>query len=364
MSDSQLFTPITLRGTEISNRAWMAPMCQYSADVEGPLVGAPNDWHVAHYGARAVGGPGAIIVEATGVLPEGRITGWDLGIWDDAQLPGHRRLTAAMEAQGVVPGIQLAHAGRKASTARPWDGGSGLTEGPGAWQVVAPSAVAFTEGYPEPVALDEAGIARVVQGFVDAARRALEAGYRLVELHAAHGYLLHQFLSPVSNRRTDGYGGSLDNRIRLAVEVAEAVRAVLPDDVPLLARVSATDWLEPEGWTADDTVVLAKALGEVGVDALHVSTGGNVATASIPIGPGYQVRFARKVREEAGLPTIAVGMITEPLQAEQLLADGAADVVALARPLLADPMWVRRAAVALRADAPLPEQYSRAAALL
>ncbi|MCL8025274.1 NADH:flavin oxidoreductase/NADH oxidase [Nocardioides bruguierae] len=361
---SQLFAPLTLRGTEISNRAWMAPMCQYSAAAEGPDVGAPNDWHLAHYGARAAGGPGAIIVEATGVLPEGRITGWDLGIWDDAQVPAHRRLTAAMEAQGVVPGIQLAHAGRKASTAKPWDGGSGVFEGPAAWQVVAPSALPFTEGYPQPAALDEAGIARVVEGFADAARRALEAGYRLIELHAAHGYLLHQFLSPLSNQRTDGYGGSLENRTRLAVEVAEAVRAVLPDDVPLVTRVSATDWAEGEGWTAEDTVHLAKQLAGVGVDALHVSTGGNLPTAQIPVGPGYQVPFARKVREEAGIPTIAVGMITEPLQAEQLLADGAADVVALARPLLADPMWVRRAATVLRSDSPLPDQYARAASFL
>ncbi|MEU2198668.1 NADH:flavin oxidoreductase/NADH oxidase [Isoptericola sp. NPDC019482] len=358
---SALFAPLPLRAVTLPNRIVMAPMCQYSAEPSGPQVGVPTDWHVQHYGSRAVGRPGLVLVEATAVSPEGRISPYDLGLWNAAQVSGHRRLTALMRQQGVVPGVQLAHAGRKASTGRPSDGGGALApeEGLG-WQVLAPSALPFADGSPLPEALPPERIGEVVAQFAAAARRAVEAGYEAVEVHAAHGYLLHEFLSPLSNHRTDSYGGSFEGRARLVLEVVDAVRGAVGDDVPVLTRLSATDWAEPEGWTADDTVRLSGLLREHGVDVVHVSTGGNVPDATIPVGPGYQVPFAARVRREAGVTTAAVGLVRDPQHAEQLVAEGEADLVALGRELLLDPYWPVRAARELGADWSLPPQYDRA----
>ncbi|WP_305789340.1 NADH:flavin oxidoreductase/NADH oxidase [Symbioplanes lichenis] len=355
-----LFDPFTIRDVTLPNRVWMAPMCQYSA----PVTGEPVDWHVQHYGARATGGPGLILVEATGVSPEGRISHADLGIWSSEQVAGHRRLTALMAAQGVVPGIQLAHAGRKGGTAKEFEGGRVLPLDEGGWQVVGPSEVAFDETRPVPHALTAGELDGVVADFAAAARRAVDAGYQVIEVHAAHGYLIHEFLSPLSNRRDDSYGGSFDNRVRLARRVVAAVRAEIGPGLPLFVRVSATDWVEPEGWTADDTVRLSALLREDGADLIHVSTGGNVPAATIPVGPGYQVEFAERIRRETGLPTAAVGVITDPHQAEKILTEGQADAVALGRQLLVDPFWPRRAALELGADHPLPPQYARAARAL
>lgn len=359
-----LFSPLTLRGTTFTHRVWMAPMCQYSAAPDGPDAGAPTDWHVQHYGARATGGSALVIVEATAVVPEGRISPFDLGIWDDAQVAAHRRVVDLLHTQGVKAGIQLAHAGRKASTDAPWRGGTPLTPDAGGWPVVGASAVPFADGHLVPSALTTAQVGEVVEAFAAAARRAVEAGYDVVEVHAAHGYLLHQFCSPDSNVRDDQYGGAFENRTRLVREVTSAVRATVPDTMPLLVRVSGTDWVEPAGWTGDDTVRLARDLAPLGVDMVHVTSGGNLPGVRIPVEPGYQVPLAARVRAEAGVPTIAVGLITEPAQAEAVLADGSADAVALARPLLVDPFWPHRAAVALGADLPLPDPYARAASFL
>ncbi|WP_240192792.1 NADH:flavin oxidoreductase/NADH oxidase [Glycomyces sp. YM15] len=354
---SNLFAPITMRGTTVPNRIWMAPMCQYSAEAAGPATGAPNDWHLQHYGARAVGGPGLILVEATAIAPEGRISPADLGIWNDAQVEGHRRLTAFMRGQGVVPGIQIAHAGRKGGTdAR---GGGSLALDEGGWETVAPSAIAFGD-YAVPHELSVEEIRGVVTAFAEAAERALAAGYEVIEVHGAHGYLVHEFLSPVSNRREDEYGGDFERRARLALEIVDAVRAVVGEQVPVLFRVSATDWIEPDGWTADQTVRLAALLREHTVDLVDVSTGGSVPDARIPAGPGYQVPFAERIRRETGMPTGAVGLITEAQQAEKILAEGGADVVLLGRELLRNPYWPRQAAHELGAEHPLPRQYGRA----
>jgi len=355
---------MTLRGVTLPNRIVMAPMCQYSAPAEGPLTGSPVDWHVQHYGARAVGGAGLIIVEATGVSPEGRISPFDLGLWSEEQLAGHRRLTTLMTQHGAVPGIQLAHAGRKASTDRPWEGGGPLSPDGLGWEPVGPSPVAFDETSPVPHELTVEEIDGVVAQFVRSAKLALEAGYQVLEIHGAHGYLLHEFLSPDSNRRTDEYGGSFDNRARLLLRVVDQVRAAVPDTTPLLVRVSATDWVEPDGWTADDSVRLSGLLREHGVDVVHVSTGGNLPDVRIPVGPGYQVPFAERIRKEAEVPTAAVGMVTEPEQAEAILAADQADLVALARILLLEPYWPQRAARALGAELAGPDQYARAASVL
>ncbi|QMU74455.1 NADH:flavin oxidoreductase/NADH oxidase [Streptacidiphilus sp. PB12-B1b] len=363
---SILFEPLTLRGLTIPNRVWMAPMCQYSAASEGPDTGAPNDWHFQHLASRATGGAGLILTEATAISPEGRISPYDLGIWNDHQADAFRRTTAFLTAQGAVPGIQLAHAGRKASTDSPWSGGAALPPDGKGWTPVAPSALPFNEGYLLPAELTTEEIAGIVQQFADAARRALAAGFKVAEIHGAHGYLVHEFLSPYSNTRTDGYGGSLENRMRFALEVVDAVRAVWPEELPLFFRTSATDWLAGDaddarqGWTGEDTVRLAKELQTHGVDLLDVSTGGNVPDAAIPVAPGYQVRFAAAVREQTGLPTAAVGLITEPNQAQSILADGHADAVLLGRQLLRDPYWPRHAARELGATVPPAPQYARA----
>ncbi|MER6350196.1 NADH:flavin oxidoreductase/NADH oxidase [Streptomyces sp. NPDC001595] len=355
-----LFEPYTLRDVTIPNRVWMPPMCQYSAAPEGPETGAPNDWHFAHYAARATGGTGLIVVEATAVSPEGRISPYDLGIWNDTQIEAFRRITRFLTAQGTVPAIQLAHAGRKASTDRPWKGGAPVGPDAHGWQPIAPSPVAFDERHPVPTELAVEEIQDVVRQFADAARRALAAGFEIAEIHGAHGYLIHEFLSPHSNHRTDAYGGSWENRARLALEVVDAVREVWPDDKPLFFRVSATDWLEEGGWTVEDTVRLAGELQAHGVDLLDVSSGGNAATVRIPTGPGYQVPFAARVRAETSLPVAAVGLITEAEQATKILANGEADAVLLGRELLRNPSWARHAARELGGEVRTPEQYLRA----
>lgn len=351
-----LFKPLALRGVTLANRIAVSPMCQYSAH-----EGLANDWHLVHLGGFAVGGAGLVICEATAVTPEGRISPQDLGIWSDAHIEPLARVVRFIRSQGAVAGIQLAHAGRKASTYRPWGGRHGaVVEEEGGWATIGPSAVKFADDYPMPVALDAAGIAAIPSAFAAAAERALRAGFEVAEIHAAHGYLLHQFLSPLSNRREDAYGGSFDNRIRLLLETVEAVRAAWPENLPLLVRVSATDWVEG-GWTGDDTVALAQRLKPLGVDLLDVSSGGSSPSARIPVGPGYQVSFAERVRRETGLATGAVGMITTPEQAASILRDQQADLVLLGRELLRDPRWPLHAAARLGREVSWPAQYLRAA---
>jgi 2,4-dienoyl-CoA reductase-like NADH-dependent reductase (Old Yellow Enzyme family) len=363
---STLFQPYRLRSLTLPNRVWLSPMCQYSAADSGPRTGAPGDWHFAHLAGRTVGGAGLIFTEAAAVSPVGRISPFDLGIWNDQQVAAFRRITEFVRGQGAHAGIQLAHAGRKSSTRRPWDGGGPLPESEGGWTAVGPSPLPFDEGYPAPHELTEAEIGEVVAQFAGAAWRALEAGFEVAEVHGAHGYLIHQFLSPHSNHRTDAYGGSFDNRIRLALRVADAVREVWPDELPVFFRVSATDWLtendqdERTGWTAEDTVALAARLREHGVDLLDVSTGGLAPRTHIPVGPGYQVPFAARVRAETGLPVAAVGLITEAEQAEKIVANGEADAVLIGRELLRNPYWPRQAARTLGAELPTPPQYLRA----
>ncbi|MDQ8702843.1 NADH:flavin oxidoreductase/NADH oxidase [Streptomyces sp. LHD-70] len=356
---SALFEPYTLRSVTIPNRVWMAPMCQYSAEVFGPNAGVALDWHFAHYGARATGGTGLILLEATAVSPEGRISPFDLGIWNDTQVAALRRITEFLKAHGTVPGIQIAHAGRKASTERPWvNRGAPVGADEHGWQPLGPSPVPFRDDHPVPTELTVDQIHAIVGQFADAARRALDAGFEVVEVHGAHGYLIHEFLSPHSNQRTDAYGGSYENRTRFPLEVVDAVRAVWPEDKPLFFRVSATDWLDEGGWTADDTVRFARDLKEHGVDLLDVSSGGNATGVTIPVGPGYQAPFATRVKQEAGLPVAAVGLITEAKQAEKLLDNGEADAVLLGRELLRNPSWALHAARELDADIRVPNQYA------
>jgi 2,4-dienoyl-CoA reductase-like NADH-dependent reductase (Old Yellow Enzyme family) len=354
-----LFEPCTLRDVTIPNRVWMPPMCQYSAAPEGPETGVPDDWHFAHYAARATGGTGLIIVEATAVSPEGRISPYDLGIWNDTQVEAFRRITRFLASQGTVPAIQLAHAGRKASTDRPWKGGAPVGPDAHGWDSVAPSPIAFDDRHPVPAELTVDRIKDIVGQFADAARRALAAGFEIAEIHGAHGYLINEFLSPHSNHRTDAYGGSHENRTRFALEVVDAVREVWPQDKPLFFRVSATEWLDEGGWGADDTVRLAADLRAHGVDLLDVSSGGNASGVRIPTGPGYQVPFAARVKQETGLPVAAVGLITEVEQAEKILANGEADAVLLGRELLRNPSWARLAARELGAEVRVPDQYHR-----
>ena len=352
---SVLFSPFALRSITLRNRIVVSPMCQYSSE-----DGFSNDWHFVHLGAFAVGGAALVLTEATAVTPEGRISPQDLGIWDDAHIDGLRKINDFVHAHGATSGIQLAHAGRKASTKRPWDGSGMVAVSEGGWSdVVAPSDVAFSETYPQPHALTEDGIVRVVHAFRDAATRSLAAGFQVIELHAAHGYLLHQIISPLANRRTDRYGGSFKNRTRLVREVVAAVREVWPEQSPLLLRLSATDWAEG-GWTADESVQLAALLRGDGVDLIDTSSGGMVPNAKIPIGPGYQVPFARRIRHEAKMPTGAVGLITDAVQAESIVADGDADVVLFARELLRNPRWPLAAAHRLGATISWPAQYDRA----
>lgn len=352
---SHLFSPIDFRGVRLRNRIVVSPMCQYSS-----VDGFASDWHLVHLGSRAVGGAGAVLTEATAVLPEGRISPDDLGLWSDDQIEGLSRALRFVEDAGAVPGVQLAHAGRKASASAPWKGSVPLSPGDGGWRPIAgPSPIPFREGHPVPDPLDTAGIDRVVRGFGDAARRAHVAGARIVEIHAAHGYLLHSFLSPLANHRDDAYGGPFENRTRLLHDVLAAVREVWPAELPVFVRLSATDWAEG-GWTIEDSVRLARELALLGVDLVDCSSGGVIPGVSIPVGPGYQVELASRVRQEAEVPTGAVGLITTAHQADQIIRNGQADLVFLARALLRDPYWPLAAAHELGHRAPVPSQYLRA----
>ncbi|HVK23347.1 MAG TPA: NADH:flavin oxidoreductase/NADH oxidase [Actinokineospora sp.] len=346
-----LFTPLTLRSVTLPNRIAVSPMCQYSS-----RDGLPNDWHLVHLGARAVGGAGLVFTEATAVDPVGRISPQDAGLWSPEHRDAWRPIAEFIAAQGSVPGIQLAHAGRKASTYSPFAGSGGVADADGGWTPVGPTTEPFVSAYREPVALDGAGIAAIVERFAQAAVWAVEAGFRVVEVHAAHGYLLHEFLSPLSNTRTDGYGGSPEGRLRFALEVVAAVRAAV--DVPVFVRISASDWTDG-GLTVDDSVEIARALTAAGADLIDVSSGGSVPHAEIETGPGYQVSFAEAVRRKADVPTGAVGEITEARQADRIIADGAADLVLIGRELLRDPYWPLRAATELGVDASVPAQYRR-----
>ncbi len=353
-SNAHLFSPLELRSVRLRNRIGVSPMCMYSSE-----DGFANDWHLVHLGARAVGGAGLVIAEASAVSPEGRISPTDLGIWKDEHIEALRRCTDFIHEHGAVAGIQIAHAGRKASTTQPWNGHRYLDEAEGGWRpIVAPSAIPFSDSAPTPDALDTAGIERIIDAFGQAARRAREAGFRFVEIHAAHGYLLHEFLSPLSNQRTDFYGGSFDNRTRLVREVVDAVRQEWPDELPLSVRVSATDWVDG-GWDADQTVQLAATLEERGVDIVDCSSGGMVPNAQIPVGPGYQVQFAERVRREANIPSATVGMITEPTQADAIVRQGRADLILMAREFLRHPHWPLDAARELGVDVEWPKQYAR-----
>jgi 2,4-dienoyl-CoA reductase-like NADH-dependent reductase (Old Yellow Enzyme family) len=350
-----LLSPLTIRGVTLRNRIAMSPMCQYSAD-----DGLANDWHLVHLGSRAAGGVGLVMVEATAVTPEGRITPKDMGIWGEEHVEPLARIARFVHSQGAIAGIQLAHAGRKASCEPPWLGGARLkTPEAGGWTVVGPSSIPFNEGDPPPVVLDEAGISGVVSAFENAVRRALAAGFKLIEVHAAHGYLLHEFLSPLSNRRTDQYGGSLENRMRLTVRVCARVRALVPAKLPVFVRISATDWVEG-GWNAEQSVVLAQRLKDVGIDLIDVSSGALTPKARIPVGKGYQVPFARRIRDEAKIMTGAVGLITEPGYANEIITGGDADLVFIARELLREPYWAMKAQSELGEEPSWPIQYGYA----
>lgn len=351
---STLFSQFKLRGTEFKNRIFVSPMCQYSAQ-----DGMANSWHLVHLGGRAVGGAGLVMVEATGVVAEGRISPYDLGIWSDLHAEALAPIAQFIEEQGSVPALQLAHAGRKASVDAPWLSSNGFQPEQGGWQVVAPSAIPFSADSPMPRELALTELDGIVKDFVDAARRALHAGFKVVEIHMAHGYLLHQFLSPLSNHRTDAYGGSLENRARLPLQVARAVREVWPHELPLFVRISATDWVEG-GWDLPQSIELCRWLKEIGVDLIDCSSGGLVGNAKIPVAPGFQVTFATAIKKETGLAVGAVGLITEATQAEEIVATGQAEVVFLARELLRDPYWPLHAAYKLGVDVPWPNQYLRA----
>lgn len=352
---SILFSPFTIRSVQLKNRIVVSPMCQYSSE-----DGFANDWHLVHLGSRAVGGAGLVFTEATAVSPEGRISPEDLGIWKDEHISGLKRITSFIEQHGAIAGIQLAHAGRKASHYRPWEGGHLINpDEPRGWQTVAPSALPFREGTIAPDELTDEGLEKVRADFEAATRRALEAGFKVVEIHVAHGYLLHEFISPLSNHRTDAYGGSFENRIRFVLEIIDRVKTVWPAEYPLFVRISATDWVEG-GWTANDSVALASVLKEKGIDVVDCSSGGNVPHAQIPVSPGYHVPFAEKVRREAGIATAAVGLITSAEQAEAILTSGQADLILMAREFLRDPYFPLHAAYALGEDVAWPIQYERA----
>jgi 2,4-dienoyl-CoA reductase-like NADH-dependent reductase (Old Yellow Enzyme family) len=352
---AHLFEPLTIRGITFPNRVFVSPMCEYSS-----TDGFANDWHLVHLGGRAVGGAGLVFTEATAVTPEGRISPEDLGIWKDDHIEMLARIVRFVHEQGAVAGMQLAHAGRKASTYRPWSGNGAVSEAEGGWtNVLAPTAVAFADHYPQPREISKQGIDDTVKAFAAGAERAHAAGFRVIEMHSAHGYLLHEFLSPLSNQRTDEYGGSFENRTRLVREVASAIRKVWPEELPLFTRISSTDWTEG-GWDIEQSVELARQLQPLGVDLIDCSSGGNVATAKIPIGAGYQTPFAERIRRDAGILTGAVGMITTPTQAEHIVGTGQADAVLIARELLRDPYFPMRAARELGQAITWPAQYLRA----
>ncbi|MGI8436158.1 MAG: NADH:flavin oxidoreductase/NADH oxidase [Chthoniobacterales bacterium] len=350
-----LFSPLQLRDVQLRNRIGVSPMCQYSSE-----DGFANDWHLVHLGSRAVGGAGMVMTEASAVLPEGRISPEDLGIWKDEHIEMLACICRFIAAQGAVPAIQLAHAGRKASTAAPWKGGEAVSEDDGGWRpIFGPSAIPFSTDSIEPEALDHAGIQRIVEAFAAAAQRALHAGAQIIEIHAAHGYLIHEFLSPLSNRRTDEYGDSLENRTRFARETVQTVRHVWPEKYPLFVRISATDWLDG-GWDIEQSVELARQLKPLGVDLIDCSSGGAAPGAKIPLAPGYQVPFAARIRKEAEIATAAVGMITDPAQADEIIESGKADLILMAREFLREPYWPLAVAVEVGAEIAPPVQYGRA----
>jgi 2,4-dienoyl-CoA reductase-like NADH-dependent reductase (Old Yellow Enzyme family) len=351
-----LFDPLVIRGVTLKNRIAVSPMCQYSSD-----DGFAGDWHLVHLGSRAVGGAGLVSTEATAVEARGRISPHDLGLWKDPQIDMLRRITTFIHAQGGVAGIQLAHAGRKASTSRPWEGRAPLEIHQGGWRpILAPSALPFDAGHQTPEAMSAVHIREVTGAFVDAAKRALDAGFQVIEIHSAHGYLLHEFLSPLSNQRADSYGGALENRIRLLRDVVGGIRKVWPDRLPLFVRISATDWVEGAGWDLQQSIQLARQLRTEGVDVIVCSSGGTVPNAKVPIGPGYQVSFAERIRRDAGILTGALGMITAAEQADTILRTGQADLIILAREFLRDPYWALHAAPKLHTNVTVPPQYLRA----
>jgi 2,4-dienoyl-CoA reductase-like NADH-dependent reductase (Old Yellow Enzyme family) len=358
---ARLFDPLPLRSLTARNRVMISPMCQYSCEDRS---GRATDWHLVHLGGFATGGAGIVSVEATAVEARGRISPWDMGIWSDDQIEPLARIARFLREHGAIPAIQLAHAGRKASVDRPWNGDKSIAPGELGWRIVGPSAIPFDADHQTPEPLTREQIGEVVAAFTRATERALAAGFELIELHAAHGYLLHQFLSPASNQRDDQYGGDLEGRMRLPLEVARAARAAWPERLPLFVRVSATDWLDHDtsrpSWTLDQTITFARRLKEIGVDAIDCSSGGNEARVRIPVGPGYQTPLAERVRREAGIPTVAIGLITEPAQADQIIRSGQADLVALARAALRNPHWPLQAAMTLRQPIPIPPQYERA----
>ena len=350
---SKLFSSIKIRGVELKNRIAVSPMCQYSSH-----EGLPSDWHLVHLGSRAVGGAALVITEATAVSPEGRISPDDAGIWSAKHAEAYKRITSFIKEQNSVPAVQLAHAGRKASTFSPWKGTGAVPLKEGGWQTVAPSPLRFADNYPLPKEMDKQDIQKVIDQFKSAAERSIEAGFQIIELHMAHGYLIHEFLSPLSNLRNDEYGGSLENRCRLAIEIARNVRNVIPEEVPLLVRISSTDWAE-NGWDISQSVKLAEWLKDLGVDLIDCSSGGNIAKVSIPIGPGYQIPFSEEIRKKVNILTSGVGLITSPEQAENIIGTGQADLVVLAREMLRNPYWPLYASEKLKADIEWPRQYLR-----
>ena len=352
---SRLFSPLIIRNIELKNRIAVSPMCQYSS-----INGVPTDWHLVHLGSRTVGGAGLILTEATAVSPEGRISPDDAGIWNEEQANAYKRITAFMKSQNSIPGIQLAHAGRKASTYSPLQGSGKVNLENGGWKTFAPSAISFGDKYPDPEEMNENDIKFVIDQFAQAAKRSITAGFEIIELHMAHGYLIHEFLSPISNQRTDQYGGSLENRSRFAIEITKSVRDTIPDGTPLFVRISSTDWVDG-GWDIDQSVQLAKWLKDIGVDLIDCSSGGNISNAKIPAGPGYQIPFAQKIKKEANILTGGVGFITSAEQAEQIIKTEQADLVLLAREMLRDPYWPLHAAKKLNVDSEdFPKQYLRA----
>ncbi len=349
-----LFEPVRIRNIELKNRVVVSPMCQYSS-----VDGFANDWHLVHLGSRAVGGAGVVFTEATAVSPEGRITPSDLGIWKDDHIDFLKRITTFIETHGAAPAIQLAHAGRKASHHVPWKGSAPLSVDEGAWQTLAPSAIPYKESDPLPKEMSKEEIQKVINDFTDAAKRSIKAGFKIFEIHAAHGYLINEFMSPLSNVRTDEYGGAFENRIRLLLEIVTAVRKSISNEFPLFVRISATDWIDG-GWTADDSVKLSAILKDKGVDVIDCSTGGNISSQKITVTPLYQVPYAEKIKKETGILTGAVGMITTEQQAEEILSKKQADLILLARQFLRDPYFPLHAAKKLNVDIPWPEQYDRA----
>jgi 2,4-dienoyl-CoA reductase-like NADH-dependent reductase (Old Yellow Enzyme family) len=351
---TKLFSPLEIKSVLLNNRIVISPMCQYSAE-----DGFANDWHLVHLGSRAVGGAGLIIAEACAVVPEGRISPFDLGLWKDEHIPNLKRITDFLQLHGTVPAIQLAHAGRKASCAQPWKGGEMLSKEEGGWQTFAPSAIPFNEKYPMPISLTIEGIHKVVNSFKEAARRALEAGFKIIEIHAAHGYLIHEFFSPLSNQRTDSYGGSFQNRIRVLCEIVIAIQEVWPANLPIFVRISSTDWVDG-GWNIDESIELSNILKNMGVDMIDCSSGGNISNVRIPIAPGYQVPFSKKIKAATGILTGTVGLITDAHQAETILLNEEADLILFARESLRNPYFPLNAASALNENIDWPIQYIRA----